>query len=120
MALRGISVIVQWIGHPPVVHWVVSSPLVGSSKYLGVLVQVSHKTYVIISTQVLVLNQHKLMNFIYDRSVLLWRTQTCEWQTQDQSVVLLMVESPRIIFKIRGRHDKCLNGRELYNIQNID
>ena len=44
-----VSVIAQWIGHSPLVHEVVRSPLVGGRMCFGVLEYVSHKTCVVIS-----------------------------------------------------------------------
>ena len=44
-----MSVIAQWIGHSPVMHEVVSSPLAGGRRFFGVLEHVSHKTCVVIS-----------------------------------------------------------------------
>ena len=82
VASQRVSVIAQWIEHTSLVHEVVSSPLDGGRKFFGVLEHVSRKTCVVISTQVFVLHQHKFVSFIYDKSVVFCRTQTCVWPTQ--------------------------------------
>ena len=79
LSLKEVPVIAQWIRHSPVVSEVVSSPLAGGREIFGVL-----DTRLVLSfpTQVLVSNQHKRVSFIYDTSVVFWRSQICVLATQ--------------------------------------
>ena len=83
-----VPVIAQWIGHPSLVHEVVSSPPDVGRKFFGELEHMSNKICVAISTQLLVLHEHKCVYFIYDKSVLFWRTQTCVWVVWPPQVFL--------------------------------
>ena len=80
---------------------------------------VSHKTCVVVSTQVLVLNQHKCVSFIYDKSFFLENTNLCVANTRVFKVLVILPDiTPTSInmFQVERQSFNLCNGILLTNV----